>query len=74
MFVVLVVVLFGGAYEDGHKAYKNKEYKKAVKFYTKTTKQGNFMAQLNLDIMYATGEGVKEDYKKAVDLWGKSCS
>ncbi|TXL12716.1 hypothetical protein BMR06_17230, partial [Methylococcaceae bacterium HT5] len=43
-----------------------KDYKQAVKWFTKSAEQGVAKAQFNLGVMYDEGEGVIKDYKQAV--------
>ncbi|MCK5920308.1 MAG: sel1 repeat family protein, partial [Methylococcales bacterium] len=40
--------------------------------YSKAAEQGHTAAQSNLGIMYASGKGVSEDYKKSVYWYGKA--
>ena len=44
----------------------NKDYSKAVYWYTKAAEQGGAEAQFKLGLMYNNGLGVNEDYTKAV--------
>ncbi len=46
---------------------------KAVKFYKKACKGGVYEGCYNLGLMYANGKGVRQDYKKAKELFGKAC-
>jgi len=54
----------GNAYYFGRGV--EKDYKEAVKWYTKAAEQGNAIAQYNLGNHYYKGEGVTQDYKQAV--------
>ena len=49
-----------------------KDYKKAVKWYSKSAVQGHAVAQFNLASCYYNGCGVERDLKKAVEWWTKS--
>jgi len=62
-------------FEEGIKAYKNKNYVKAVKLFSLSCKQNNMRACYNLALCYAKGIGVKKDlllegyfFKKACDI------
>ena len=48
-----------------------KDWKKAIKWYTKAAKQGHADAQYTLGMCYAEGRGVKEDWQKAIE-WFKN--
>jgi len=60
----------GLCYEKGYGV--EKDYKKAVKFYTKSAEQGYAMAQCNLGWCYENGKGVEQDYKKAVEWYTRA--
>lgn len=45
------------------------DYVEAVKWYRLAAAQGNADAQLNLGVMYGTGQGVLQDYTKAHALY-----
>ncbi|MED5579516.1 MAG: tetratricopeptide repeat protein, partial [Nitrospinota bacterium] len=51
-----------------------KDYKEAVKWYTKAANQGYASAQYNLGWMYAKGYGVLKDYKEAVKWYTKAAN
>ena len=40
--------------------------------WTKAAEQGNAYAQNNLGVMYVKGEGVEQDFTKAIELWTKA--
>ena len=71
-FTVLIAMLFGGDYEDGVKAYKNKDYKKTAELFQKAADKGNKWAQKDLALLYDNGQGVKQDYKKAAEYYQKA--
>jgi TPR repeat protein len=48
---------------------QNKDLAKVVKYYSMAAEQGDKTAMNNLAIMYEKGEGVKQDYSKAFELW-----
>ena len=49
-----------------------KDYKEAVKWYTKSAEQEDAESQYNLGLMYYNGEGVPQDYKEAVKWYTKA--
>jgi uncharacterized protein len=49
-----------------------KDYIKAVEWYTKAAEQGNADAQNNLGNRYYNGEGVEKNYEKAVEWFTKA--
>ena len=53
--------------------YNVKDYKKAIEWYEKSANQGNTKAQFNLGIMYANGQGVIQDKKRAKEYFRKAC-
>ena len=57
-------------YLNGVEAGKKGNYKEAVKYYRQAAQQGHYMAMLNLGFSHATGQGVQQDYKKAL-YWYK---
>lgn len=50
------------------KAYDLGNYQKAVELYSKEAHLGDSKAQYNLGVMYAKGQGTKQDYNKAVEM------
>ncbi len=61
----------GFCYETGDGVEKN--YKKAIYWYTKAAKQGIAGAQFNLGVWYANGIGVNRDVNSA-KLWFRKAS
>ena len=53
-------------------SFYDKDYEKAVYWYTKSAEQGDAFAQNNLGERYYNGEGVSLDYEKAVYWFTKS--
>jgi len=45
-----------------------------VKWYRKAAEQGNTDSQNNLGVMYEYGQGVKQNKRKAKELYGKACN
>ena len=60
--------------EEGIKAYKNKNYVKAVKLFSLSCKQNNMRACYNLALCYAKGLGVKKDLLLEGYFFKKACS
>lgn len=51
-----------------------KDYAKAVVWYTKAANQGNDIAQFNLATMYDRGQGVRQNYSKAMEWYTKAAN
>lgn len=52
----------------------NRDYAKAVEWYTKSANQGHISAQNNLGVMYERGQGIPQDYSKAIEWYIKSAN
>lgn len=50
----------------------NKDYKQAVKWFSKAAEQGHVLAQCNLGVMYENGWGVSQNYHEAVQWYRKA--
>lgn len=48
-------------------------YFEAIKFFEQACKRGSALGCNNLGLMYHNGEGTRQNSKKALDLFGKSC-
>ena len=48
-------------------------YKKAIEWWEKAAAQGHAYSQYNIGNMYYGGYGVKQNYKKAKELFGIAC-
>ena len=59
--------LLGYMYQHGEGV--EKDYEKAIHYYTLSANQGNSSAQYNLGNMYYFGQGVKKDYEKAIHYY-----
>jgi TPR repeat protein len=60
----------GVYYAEGLVVTKN--YKEAVKWYTKSAERGNVLGQYNLGTCYANGRGIAKDYKEALNWYTKA--
>lgn len=68
MLVCGCVVTGQMAERRGTKAYLLKDYPKAVANYQEAVAEGDANAQYHLAVMYAEGQGVKKNLKKAAEL------
>jgi uncharacterized protein len=66
ILLMISIVAWADAFEDGVRAYIKEDYKTALKKFEPLAKQGNAKAQFNLAVMYIKGQGVVQDYKQAV--------
>ena len=77
LIAILIIIslsnLNANSFDDGVKAYKIKEFKKAKKLFKKSCNGGNTYACNELAIMYDTGLGSKQDYLKALKFYTKAC-
>lgn len=75
LFALLVVSIglntaLAGTYEDGAKAQFNGDYRTALQYYQQAIEESDDPRAINaLGTMHERGEGVKQDYKKAVDYY-----
>ena len=58
--------------EDGIAARDKGDYATALRLWRPLAEQGNAVAQFNLGLMYANGQGVTQDYAAAVSWYRKS--
>lgn len=58
--------------EEG-KRLKEQKYKEAFLKFQKACDWGYAKGCVNLGVMYEDGQGVKQDYSKAKELFGKAC-
>jgi hypothetical protein len=79
-WVLIVLILAKLGYVDfvniidrGLEAVDKKDYKTAVKLFSKACDGGNARGCYNLGFMYENGEGVQQDYSKAAELYTKAC-
>ena len=61
-----------GMYNKGKKAYDNKKYKQAIKYFRKAAEQGYASAQYNLGYCYDNGKGVTIDSDEAAKWYRKA--
>lgn len=54
------------------RAYENKNYLKALKYFKKAAKKGFVEAYSNLASMHANGQGVSQDYFKSLGYYKKA--
>ena len=70
LFSTLVLVFpnfpVANSFDDGIQAYKAGDYKKALEILKPIAEKGNALAQYNLGVMYANGQGMPQDYTAAV--------
>jgi TPR repeat protein len=60
--------------DKGNSKFVLGKYNEAIEWWTESSKQGNYTAQLNLGVMYEKGRGVKQDYKIAVEWYRKAAN
>jgi TPR repeat protein len=67
-----VTVRAAASYEDGKKAYLDKDYAQALKILKPLAENGDSQAQVTLGIMYDFGHGVSKDPGKAIEWYIKA--
>lgn len=65
-------VVWAASYEDGKKAYLEKDYKKALAILAPLAEEGDSEAQVTLGIMYDFGHGVAKDPVAAIKWYIKA--
>ena len=60
-------------FQQGLTAYEQSDYQTAFKLWLSLAEQGNASAQFNLGVMYAKGQGVRQDKGQAKEWFGKAC-
>ncbi len=65
-------VVFAASYEDGKKAYLDKDYKKALSILAPLAEDGDSQSQVTLGIMYDFGHGVAKDPAEAIKWYIKA--
>ncbi|PPB68315.1 tetratricopeptide repeat protein [Campylobacter hyointestinalis] len=71
--ITLAIAAMAGDVEDGLKAYENRDYFKAKKYFQKACDGGDAFGCGPLGDLYKLGQGVKQDYFKAKEYYQKSC-
>lgn len=61
-----------GFYDEGVEAYQEKDYPNALRIFQYWSDMGFYPAQFDLGMMYATGNGVTQDYAVAAYWWNKA--
>lgn len=56
-------------FELGYAYWERKDYANALTWYRKAAEQGHAIAQLNLGVLYANGQGVAQNYDEALKLY-----
>ncbi len=70
---MLSSVLFAGNYEDGMKAYKEKDFEKAIELFSKSSKNDNdSRSTRNLGLMYIYGQGFEINNEKGIEFLKKA--
>ncbi len=71
--LLLSVNLFAGLLEDGLAQYNSGNKKEAMVLYTKACDGGDMHACISLGLLYGSGDGVKQDTRKAKELFVEAC-
>lgn len=70
---ILASLTFGNDTDEGVKALQNGDFSKAAILFQKACDGGEALGCYNLGLMYANGQGVRQDYFKATELYKKAC-
>ena len=72
--VIVLLVLNNAAFQNyrGEKLYAEQNYGAAMKLFEKAADKGNEDAMLKLGLMYETGKGINQDYKKALEFYDRA--
>ena len=62
---VLLLFLLSSCVHNGQEAYRRGDYKTAFEKIKPLAERGDAIAQYNLGVMYAEGQGVPQDYKES---------
>jgi len=71
-FLSLITLSTSANMEDVQQAFKDKDYKQAFELIQPYAEAGDVVAQYNLAMMYAEGDGTDVNDKKAVDWYIKA--
>ena len=66
LFVAIAAAVSAQDFNKGLSAAQSGDFATALKEWTPLAEQGNVHAQSNLALMYIRGDGVTQDYKKAL--------
>ena len=69
---IFTTLSFGATIQDAINAANNGNQKKAISIFENLASKGDAEAQYALGLIYADGEGVKQDYIKAKEGYKKS--
>ncbi len=74
LFLIFGVITTAWAetFDDGVVAYRNGNYMRALKIWTPLAEAGDAAAHFNIGIMFAAGQGVEPDQRRAVDHYRKA--
>ena len=72
--VIVLLVLNNAAFQNyrGEKLYAEQNYGAAMKLFEKAADKGNEDAMLKLGLMYETGKGINQEYKKALEFYDRA--
>ena len=68
VFALLLTTLAHADFQAGTDAYDRGDYETAFKEWLPLAEEGDALAQYNLGVMYANGQGVPQDYIQA-SMW-----
>lgn len=76
---IAIVVLCGSSivapaepFDDGLRAYQNKQFETALRVWSELAEQGDARAQYAIGTIYRTGRGVAQDYAEALKWYRKA--
>lgn len=72
LLCLAVLPAHGGALDEGLKAYERGQYRDAFLLWKPLAEQGDANAQFNLGLLYARGQGVKQDDGLALQWYHKA--
>jgi TPR repeat protein len=68
ILAILLTSLAHADFKSGQDAYGQRDYETALKEWQPLAEEGEALAQYNLGVMYANGQGVPQDYVQA-HMW-----
>lgn len=74
LWLFATTLSFGANFQDGVNAYEKGDYKTAFTIFEDLASKGDADSQRNLGLMYYNGQGVKQDYKKAIEWYEKAAT